>query len=359
MQVFSGPLAATITRNDQFDLIIDITPFTYDPANGNLLLDVTMNSATLFSGGSTLYYRAGNSSNISRAANPANAPGGAFVTQGFGLQTRFTAQSNSAPDAVDDAAIVNEDSDANSINVLANDTDHENDLLTITAITQGLHGAVAISSGGLGLTYIPVADYFGPDIFTYTISDGHGGSDTANVNVTVNAVNDQPSFTKGADQTIDESAGPQVVNSWATNIVAGPANESGQALNFIVTNDHNDLFSAQPSVSADGTLTYTAATDANGVATVSVRLHDNGGGQDTSAIQSFKITVNAVNNAPSFTKGADQIVNEDAGAQTVNAWATNIVAGPANESGQTVNFSVTNDQMISLQFNHRSTRPGC
>jgi len=91
-------------------------------------------------------------------------------------------------------------------------------------------------------------------------------------------------------------------------------------------------------------LTYTAATDANGVATVSVKLHDNAGGQDTSAIQSFKITVNAVNNAPSFTKGADQIVNEDAGAQTVNAWATNIVAGPANESGQTLNFSVTNDR---------------
>jgi hypothetical protein len=51
VQVFSGPLAATITRSDQFDLIIDITPFTYDPASGNLLLDVTLNSPTLFSGG--------------------------------------------------------------------------------------------------------------------------------------------------------------------------------------------------------------------------------------------------------------------------------------------------------------------
>jgi len=256
VQVFSGPLAATITRSDQFDMIIDITPFTYDPANGNLLLEVTLNSPTLFSGGSTLYYRAGNSSSISRAANPANAPGGAFVTQGFGLQTRFSAQSNTAPDAIDDAAIIDEDSGPNSINVLANDTDHENDALTVTAITQGLHGAVAISGGGPGLTYTPAADYFGPDTFTYTISDGHGGSDTANVNVTVNAVNDQPSFTKGADQTINESAGPQVVGSWATNIVAGPANESGQALDFIVTNDRSDLFSAQPSVSADGTLTW-------------------------------------------------------------------------------------------------------
>src|SRR5205823_3663722 len=224
---------------------------TYDPANGNLLLDVTINSPTQFSGGSTLYYRAGNSSTISRAANPTTAPGGAFVTQGFGLQTRFTAQTNAAPDAVDDAVIVNEDSGVNTINVLANDTDPDHDTLNITAVTQGAHGTTAISGGGLGLTYTPAADYFGPDTFTYTITDGHGGTDIANVNITVNAVNDPPSFTKGADQVVNESAGPQIVNGWATNILAGPPNELGQLLDFIVINDNNDLFSAQPSVASN------------------------------------------------------------------------------------------------------------
>ena len=46
------------------------------------------------------------------------------------------------------------------------------------------------------------------------------------------------------------------------------------------------------------------------------------GGADTSGPQTFTITINSVNDAPSFVKGADQTVNEDAAAQTVNAWAT-------------------------------------
>ena len=65
---------------------------------------------------------------------------------------------------------------------------------------------------------------------------------------------------------------------------------------------NNGLFSAQPAVSSTGTLTYTPAANANGSATVSVQIHDNGGtangGVDTSAAQTFTITVNAVNDAP-------------------------------------------------------------
>ena len=38
----------------------------------------------------------------------------------------------------------------------------------------------------------------------------------------------------------------------------------------------------------------------------------------------FQLTIRPVNDAPSFTKGADQIVAEDAGPQTVNGWATGI-----------------------------------
>jgi hypothetical protein len=93
VQVFSGPLITNITANNQFDLVIDIVPFTYDPANGNLLLDVSFNSPTQFSGGTALYFNAGFSSNTSRAANPSGNPGGAF-TDGFAAQTRFTTKSN-------------------------------------------------------------------------------------------------------------------------------------------------------------------------------------------------------------------------------------------------------------------------
>ena len=68
-----------------------------------------------------------------------------------------------------------------------------------------------------------------------------------------------------------------------------------------MTNNNNPLFSVQPAVSADGTLTYTPA-GSTGVATVSVRIHDNGGtangGSDLSAVQTFTITITADTTGP-------------------------------------------------------------
>ena len=215
-----------------------------------------------------------------------------------------------------------------------------------------------ISVANLGdLVFTPAgnANGLGYASFNFKVRDdggvADGGQDTdqsANtLTVNVTSVNDAPSFTKGANQTVNEDAGAQSVSGWATAISAGPANESGQGVNFIVSNDNNGLFSTQPFVAANGTLTYTPAANANGSATVSVQIHDNGGttngGVDTSGTQTFTISVNPVNDAPSFTKGANQTVNEDAGAQSVSGWATAISAGPANESGQGVNFIVSND----------------
>src|SRR4051812_17554349 len=87
VQVFTGPVTATLSASDQFDLAIDVTPFAYDPANGNLLLQITINTPTDFPG-DRLYFRAGFAANSSRAANPGGGEGGAF-TDGFGLETRF------------------------------------------------------------------------------------------------------------------------------------------------------------------------------------------------------------------------------------------------------------------------------
>ncbi len=111
-----------------------------------------------------------------------------------------------------------------------------------------------------------------------------------------------PSFVAGSDQIVAEDAGLQTVAPWATNISPGPASEASQIVDFIVTNDNPSLFSLPPSISSDGTLRFTSAPDANGNATVTVVLHDNGGtangGHDTSAPQTFLVTVTALNDAP-------------------------------------------------------------
>ncbi len=139
-----------------------------------------------------------------------------------------------------------------------------------------------------------------------------------------------------------------------TAISTGPANEAGQTVDFIVSNNNNAMFAVQPSIDASGNLTYTLAADATGSAVVSVQAHDNGGtangGVDTSAAQTFNIAVTAVNDAPSFNVGADQSAPEDSGAHTVNGFISNISDGP-NETGQAVDFIVSNDNnaMFSVQ----------
>ena len=164
--------------------------------------------------------------------------------------------------------------------------------------------------------------------------------------IDVMTVNEPPTFTAGAGQTVFEDAGPRTVAGWATGISPGPPSQSGQSVTFSASNDATALFAAQPEVQPNGTLGFTTAADASGSATVTVRAVDDGGtangGNDTSPSQTFAIAVTALNDAPEFTPGASQSVPEDAGAQTVSGWATGIATGPSDESGQSVVFVVGN-----------------
>ena len=151
------------------------------------------------------------------------------------------------------------------------------------------------------LTFTPATNANGSATVTVIAQDNggtaNGGVDKAtnSFTLTVTAVNDAPAFVHGPNLNVSSAAGTQTVPAWATAISAGPANESGQLLNFLVANSSNALFSAQPAVAPNGTLTFTPAPGADGIATVTVQLHDNGGtlngGVDTSAPQTFTITV--------------------------------------------------------------------
>ena len=66
---------------------------------------------------------------------------------------------------------------------------------------------------------------------------------------------------------MDEDSGSYSA-TWATEVAAGPANESHQAVEFLVSNNNQPLFSVQPAIAPDGTLTFTPATNANGQATI-------------------------------------------------------------------------------------------
>ena len=92
---------------------------------------------------------------------------------------------NDPPVAVDDSASTDED-DAVQIDVLDNDSDPDGDTLSVSDydVTSAAGGAVSCTVAG-ECTYTPPGAYSVTDTFAYTAADGHGGSDTATVEVVV------------------------------------------------------------------------------------------------------------------------------------------------------------------------------
>jgi hypothetical protein len=271
---------------------------------------------------------------------------------------------NDTPEATDETKTMSEDGDPLSIDfgALLSDVETSDENLTYD-ITDPDPAKGSLGGEGSTRNFTPAADFNGTVNIDYTLAD-RGDPDNCSaanppcaeakigaqktLTVTVDAVNDAPGFTKGPDQTKDEDAGAQSIPDWATAISAGP-NESGQRVDFQLTNDNNGLFAAggQPSVAPDGTLTYTPAADKNGSATVTIKAKDSGGtangGQDESAEQTFTITVDAVNDAP-ISHADTTMANEDTKLVFPSSdLVGNDDEGADNESSQTLTVTEVYD----------------
>ena len=217
---------------------------------------------------------------LANAAGGDGSDSGAFEVQGA------CSAAPAPPDAVNDNAVVPEDSGANAVGVLANDTDANLDVLNVVAVTQGTSGgAVAITGGGTGVSYTPAPDYFGPDSFTYTVDDGNGGTDTATVTVDVQNVNDAAvanndnySMSQDTTLTVLPAAGVLANDTdiddatFTAVLVNGPSNASAFALN----SDGSFSYTPLPGFTGVDTFDYVADdgdTDSN-LATVTINVND-------------------------------------------------------------------------------------
>ncbi|MEM9214573.1 MAG: cadherin-like domain-containing protein, partial [Cyanobacteria bacterium P01_F01_bin.150] len=153
--------------------------------------------------------------------NTTGAQGSGGPLEGTGS---VTVNINRLPVAVTDGPInVDEDSTANVINVLANDTDFGDGLDSVAIATTPSNGTVTLNNQGTldptddVFEYTPDADFEGTDSFTYTITDADGDESTATVNIVVDPINDAPEFT-GLDGTVNytENAAPVVIDGDAT-----------------------------------------------------------------------------------------------------------------------------------------------
>ena len=202
--------------------------------------------------------------------------------------------------AVNDTYTSNEDillDIAAAQGLLANDTNAAPGSKT-TVESDPDHGELDLNEDG-SFIYDPDDDYNGPDGFTYRLTDPQGNFLFATVALTINPINDAPSFVVGGDRFVNDESGSRQITHWASLVTAGLADEAGQTLTFECTADKPELLAVQAKVvlvdGVWGKLTYSLKRNETGVVTVTVVLKDNGGtangGLDTSPPQTFKINI--------------------------------------------------------------------
>ncbi len=106
------------------------------------------------------------------------------ITTASNTLTITVTGTNDVPIAGSDSAVTTRNA-AVTVAVRGNDSDPDADALTVSAVTQGASGVVTIDAATGNPRYTPNATFIGFDNFNYTVSDGHGGTSTAAVGVTV------------------------------------------------------------------------------------------------------------------------------------------------------------------------------
>ncbi|MDW8239500.1 MAG: tandem-95 repeat protein [Acidobacteriota bacterium] len=268
------------------------------------LLTVTSTGAINTARGGTVMMNANGSFSYSPPANYCGQDSFAYtISDGRGGTDTATVTVNvtcvnDPPDAVNDNASTNEDTPV-TINVLSNDTDVDGNPLSVTGASDPPRGSVTINGNGT-ITYTPDANLCGQDSFTYTISDGRGGTDTATVTVNVVCVNDPP---VANDDTTGTNEGTPVVINVLSNDSDVDGNLDPTSVSITVNPRHGTV-TVNP---VTGAVTYTPNPGFNGIDTFTYRVCDNGGACDTAVVT---IGVNSVDDPP-VANDDSAVTNED------------------------------------------------
>lgn len=239
-----------------------------------------------------------------------------------------TVTNSDAPVAGNDTATIDEDNNA-SIAILENDSDDftADENLTVTLETAPANGSAIIETDNT-ITYVPDANYNGTDGFVYKITDVDGGFATADVNITINAVNDAPVAVADANTTAEDT-------NVTINVVANDSDVDGDDFNITaVTQGANGSVTFD---AASGTVTYSPDADYFGGDSFTYTIND--GNADTNATVS--ITVEAVNDAPVVSPISDIVINEDENTTIDVA----LVISDVDDTNWTVTAD-TNDSML-------------
>ncbi|WP_284106529.1 beta strand repeat-containing protein [Acinetobacter pittii] len=327
------PVASDDTYNTAYNTPVTLTPLANDSdADGGTLTITAINGVTLTPGTAQQINTPNGVVNIDAQGTITFTPNAGFsgqetfnysISDGQGGSSTATgtinvsAAPNTPPVASDDTYNTAFNTPV-TLNPLANDTDADGNPLTITAIngvtlTPGTaqqintpNGVVNIDAQGT-ITFTPNTGFSGQESFNYSISDGQGGTSTANQIISIAPVANDDTATVDEGDTVviavkgNDTDAEDGTPSGVVTIVGGPANGTVTVnANGTVSYVHNG------SETTSDSFTYTV-TDSNGV---------------VSNTATVNITVNPVNDAP--------VANDD--TATVDEGDTVVIAVKGNDT---------------------------
>ncbi len=160
---------------------------------------------------------------------------------------------NNVPIAIGQDTTVDEDSIDNII--VLSGTDGDEDVITFSIAQQPENGTLSIN--GETVTYKPNANFFGTDIFTFTVSDSKDTSEAATVTIDVLAINDAPTANAGLDTSVG-------VNNSVTLTGTGADVDTDDVLSYSWTVDDTEIsttasFEYTPTTGGTHELTFTVS----------------------------------------------------------------------------------------------------
>ena len=230
------------------------------------------------------------------------------------------------PLAHDDTFVVDEDSPAVGLDVLANDSIEPDvgEPLMITGVTTASAGGSVTVVAGTSIRYQPAANFFGSETFAYTINDGTPGSDaTATVTVTVSPTNDVP---VANDDTFTASEDSSAVS---LDVLANDSTAPDVGETLTITGVTTGSAGGSITVVAGTSINYQPAANFFGSETFTYTINDGTPGSDATATVTINVT--PVNDLPT---ARDDLftADEDSPAVPLDVLANDSVAPDAGET---------------------------
>ncbi|MCP4361479.1 MAG: tandem-95 repeat protein, partial [Chloroflexi bacterium] len=242
---------------------------------------------------------------------------------------------NDAPIGVADVITATEDTPI-IIDVLANDTDIDGDVLQVVTFTQPFSGAVSLNLD-YTLTYTPAANYYGSgasgDNFLYTVGDGQAES-IAFVNIAILPANDAPVAADDTLMTPDD-------RSPVIDVLANDDDLDGDSLTVSLNSSPTVGTAA---VNPDNTITYTPTLDFSGNDSFSYTASDGQGGSDTATVDITVFVPGPITGFTAVISPTEAYVGND--TLTMVLTAVDVNNNPATNYLGTVDFQSTGSNTL-------------